>query len=163
MILDLDAHCGGGTASLIADDARIWQTDVAVNLFDFYGTPDAPGAAERVNFRVTGAAEDYLGNVEKALEETAEAVKRTTTTSSRFDLCIYNAGMDPHEDCSTGGLSGITREILARRERLVFDWCREHAAATAFVLAGGYISWTLDEEALVDLHRLTLEAAAGTS
>ncbi|MBN1632303.1 MAG: hypothetical protein JW990_21305, partial [Thermoleophilia bacterium] len=29
LILDLDAHCGGGTASLIAEDPRIWQVDVA--------------------------------------------------------------------------------------------------------------------------------------
>jgi hypothetical protein len=30
----------------------------------------------------------------------------------------------------------------------------------AFVLAGGYLGRRLDEEGLVDLHRLTLSAAA---
>jgi len=28
LILDLDAHCGGGTRSMIQDDPRIWQVDV---------------------------------------------------------------------------------------------------------------------------------------
>jgi acetoin utilization deacetylase AcuC-like enzyme len=56
LILDFDAHCGGGTASLIAEDEHVWQVDVAVNSFDYY--PDAlrdrrgatvvqPGAPQR--------------------------------------------------------------------------------------------------------------------
>ena len=36
LILDLDAHCGGGTASLIAEEPRIWQVDVSVCDFDRY-------------------------------------------------------------------------------------------------------------------------------
>ncbi len=160
LILDLDAHCGGGTASLIANEPRIWQTDVAVNMFDFYGTTSVRGEAERVNFRVTGDGHDYLGDVERALEETACARRTAGEAHDRFDLCLYNAGMDPHQDCSTGGLSGITSQILAGRERRVFEWCREYAVATAFVLAGGYISRTMDETVLVDLHRVTLEEAA---
>ena len=36
LILDLDAHCGGGTHELIHGDERIWQMDVSVNAFDRY-------------------------------------------------------------------------------------------------------------------------------
>jgi acetoin utilization deacetylase AcuC-like enzyme len=36
LILDFDAHCGGGTRSLIEDDPRIWQIDVSVSRFDGY-------------------------------------------------------------------------------------------------------------------------------
>lgn len=43
----------------------------------------------------------------------------------QFDLCLYNAGMDPYEHCQMGGLSDITREILATRERMVFEWCQQ--------------------------------------
>jgi len=76
-----------------------------------------------------------------------------------FDLCLYNAGMDPFEGCDTGGLTGITSETLLARERLVFDWCRDRNLPIAFVLAGGYVGSRLDEQGLVDLHRLTLSAA----
>ncbi len=161
LILDLDAHCGGGTASLIASEPRIWQMDVAVDIFDYYGSssPGHPGAGSdkgdrriRLHFVTDGA--EYLREVERGLEEVGRRVPR-------FDLCLYNAGMDPFEGCSTGGLRGITRDILAARERLVFDWCGGQVAAVAFVLAGGYVGWGLDEEGLVDLHRLTLSAAAG--
>ncbi|MEO7647216.1 MAG: hypothetical protein ABIV11_03105 [Gemmatimonadaceae bacterium] len=147
LILDLDAHCGGGTASLIRDEPRIWQMDVAVSSYDSYDSN------QRAWLKVVTSGHEYLGEIERGLKEVAHRWPR-------FKLCIYNAGMDPFEGCSTGGLVGITREMLVARERLVFDWCREQELAVAFVLAGGYLGQHLDEEGLVGLHRLTLSAAA---
>jgi acetoin utilization deacetylase AcuC-like enzyme len=153
LILDLDAHCGGGTAALIGGESRIWQLDVAVCTFDLYAVHDGSGPGRKMWLRVADDAGRYLAGVKEDLEELGG-------TAPRFGLCLYNAGMDPCEGCSTGGLGGITRDVLDARERLVFEWCREHAAATAFVLAGGYIGRDLDAEGLVALHRLTLSAAA---
>jgi acetoin utilization deacetylase AcuC-like enzyme len=146
LILDLDAHCGGGTASLIAEEPRIWQVDVSVCDFDRYPS------GERARLRIVRGSDEYLGAVERALED----VRRV---GPRFGLCLYNAGMDPFEGCDIGGLAGITSRILAARERLVFDWCREQALPIAFVLAGGYLGHRLDQDDLVALHRLTLSAA----
>jgi hypothetical protein len=36
LIIDLDAHCGGGTAELLADDPAVAQVDLAVDAFDWY-------------------------------------------------------------------------------------------------------------------------------
>ena len=146
LILDLDAHCGGGTASLIAEEPRIWQVDVSVCDVDRYAS------GERARLRIVRDSDEYLGAVERALED----VRRV---GPRFGLCLYNAGMDPFEGCDIGGLAGITSGILAARERLVFDWCREQALPIAFVLAGGYLGHRLDQDDLVALHRLTLSAA----
>jgi acetoin utilization deacetylase AcuC-like enzyme len=146
LILDLDAHCGGGTASLIAEEPRIWQLDVSVCGLDSYAS------RERATRRIVRDAADYLDEIERSLHE----VQRR---GGHFDLCLYNAGMDPYEGCDTGGLAGITSEILFAREQLVFDWCRERKLAIAFVLAGGYKGDRLTEKGLVDLHRLTLSAA----
>ena len=147
LILDLDAHCGGGTESLIAEESRISQLDVAVNSYDRY----SPTAQARLEVVTRG--KDYLPVIRHTL---AEEDRR----GDAFDLCLYNAGMDPFEACPTGGLSGITREVLAERERIVFDWCRGRRMPVAFVLAGGYIGEDLDVDGLVALHRLTLSAAA---
>jgi len=147
LVLDLDAHCGGGTASLIADEPRIWQIDVSVSAFDGY----RPSARARLD--LVDEASEYLPTVHRALS-------KLDSEGIEFDLCIYNAGMDPHENCSTGGLSGITREVLAAREKEVFAWCKRRSLPLAFVLAGGYVSLTLDEAGLVELHRLTLAEAA---
>jgi acetoin utilization deacetylase AcuC-like enzyme len=93
---------------------------------------------------------DYLDSCIAALE----------SASGRFDLAIYNAGMDPHEDCPLGGRKGVTSGVLEERERLVFDFCRTNSWPVAFVLAGGYVGPNLSLQQLIDLHRLTIEAAA---
>ena len=148
LILDLDAHCGGGTASLIAGEDRIRQVDVSVSAFDEY-----PGS-EQCRLSIVGDSADYLPEVRRMLEGVARP---------GLDLCLYNAGMDPCEDCSIGGLAGITGDILAERERMVFEWCASHGLPVAFVLAGGYIGPRLGEPRLVALHRLTLAAAGAAA
>jgi acetoin utilization deacetylase AcuC-like enzyme len=77
----------------------------------------------------------------------------------QFDLCLYNAGMDPCE-LSDQGMPGLKQSMLARRERMVFDWCASRAVPVAFVLAGGYLSPRLDRGGLVSLHCETITAAA---
>jgi acetoin utilization deacetylase AcuC-like enzyme len=147
LILDLDAHCGGGTASLIADEPRIVQADVSVDRYDCYTS------TSNAYLSLVTSAADYLPAVSAAL-------RRAVRAAGQFDLCIYNAGMDPVEGCSTGGLSGVTVEMLAQREQVVFDWAHANRVPIAFVLAGGYIGGGLTKEALVQLHRLTIETAA---
>jgi acetoin utilization deacetylase AcuC-like enzyme len=146
LILDLDAHCGGGTASLIADEPRIRQLDVSVTAYDRY--PSSP----RIHLDVVTDAAEYLPTIRLRLQQLDDL-------KSHFDLCLYNVGMDPDEGCDTGDRAGITQTILAEREQIVFDWCRARSLPIAFVLAGGYIGPRLDEEELVELHRLTLSEA----
>ena len=147
LILDLDAHFGGGTQSLISHEPRIWQVDVSVNDLDQYPL------SERAWPSIVKNCTDYLPTIHRRLQELEQY-------APRFDLCLYNAGMDPYEHCPMGGLSGITQETLDKRERMVFEWCRARRLPIAFALAGGYIGRRLDERGLVDLHRLTLSAAA---
>lgn len=77
----------------------------------------------------------------------------------RFDICLYNAGMDPFGGCSIGGMQGVTQNVLRDREVAVFSWCRMRGVPIVFVLAGGYLGLGLERAGLVALHRLTLEAA----
>jgi acetoin utilization deacetylase AcuC-like enzyme len=145
LIVDFDAHCGGGTAGLIDGLDGIEQIDVSVNSFDSYESrPDAK--------LVLSSATTYLDDVEAALD----AVPSPTS----IDLVIYNAGMDPHE--RAGGVRGIDAEILAAREQRLFEWASALRLPVAWVLAGGYTgAITMDE--LVELHRLTITAAASNS
>ena len=145
LIIDLDAHCGGGTAELLADDPRIAQLDLAVDAFDLY--PEHG----RFTLDTILDASAYLPTLRRRLDALDPAA---------FDLVLYNAGMDPFEGCHIGGRRGMTREILAEREDTVFAWCRDIGLPVAFVLAGGYAGGGFTQDDLVDLHRLTLEAAA---
>lgn len=152
LIVDFDAHCGGGTASLVEDNPRIWQCDVATNNFDVYADTD------RCKLVIADDPEHYLSDCAHALSRIGRLA-----ADRKFDLVIYNAGMDPSEDCGVGGLKGLTSAHLAERERLVFEWCRLRGIPVAFTLAGGYLGPNLEVEGLVDLHRLTIEAAAQLS
>ncbi|MEP6905981.1 MAG: hypothetical protein ABI875_07830, partial [Gemmatimonadales bacterium] len=147
LILDLDAHCGGGTHSLIKADPRIWQVDVSVNAFDRYDS------SERSTLSLVDSANDYLPTIDREL-------KRLLRAAPKFDLCLYNAGVDPHERCAIGGLGGIDMGMLAKREMIVFEWGLRQRVPIAFVLAGGYVGPDLTQEELVLLHRLTIEAAS---
>jgi acetoin utilization deacetylase AcuC-like enzyme len=146
LILDLDAHCGGGTASLIEDEPAVWQLDVAVRDFDSYTGSD------RVSLDIVRDASEYLPTIRRRLDE-------LDRQGVPFGLCLYYAGMDPHEGCPTGGTAGITEEVLAAREQLAFEWCRSRRLPVTFALAGGYVGPRLDKQRLVSLHRLTISAA----
>jgi len=143
-ILDLDAHCGGGTFELIGSDARVRLADVSTNSYDSWKSFEL-----RHHLKIVRDSNNYLGEVEKALKHL-----------SGVQLLIYNAGMDPFEGCSTGGQPGITSEILQRREKLVADWCRENNVPVLFVLAGGYEGPNLDLEGVARLHLLTINEFA---
>lgn len=144
LIIDLDAHCGGGTHSLLSMRPQVHQLDVAVDDFDFY-QPEGSNTLDMIR-----EADRYLPTIERRLDELA---------NESFDLCLYNAGMDAYQYSSVGGLAGIDEQVLARREGMVFAWCRKRKLPVAFVLAGGYLSPRLDQAGLVALHRLTLAAA----
>ncbi len=146
LILDLDAHCGGGTYSLVRDIPGVVQADISVCKTDFY----QPGSGSSSTLEIIALAADYLPTLAARLDALA---------GEPFDLLIYNAGMDPHEDSAIGGLKGITTAVIAERERLVFDWAQRNHVGVAFTLAGGYTGGRLDQAGLVQLHRLTIGAA----
>lgn len=149
LILDVDAHAGGGTVCCLAGVENVWQIDVSTCWFDSYERDD------RFRCEVVGRAENYLPCLEFHLGE-------LDRQGLEFGLCLYNAGMDPYEGCQTGGLTGVTRELLIRRDQTVFQWCRDRNLPVAFVVAGGYVGPRLDRSELVDLHRGTVQAAASS-
>ena len=150
LIIDLDAHCGGGTHLLIAGDEdhqgdeRIRQLDVGVNVLDAYWMNGGN------TLDIVRDAAKYLPTIES----------RLAALKGPFDLCIYNAGMDPDERCAVGGFPGITASILRQREAMVFEWARSHSVPIAFALAGGYAGGSLPRSELVGLHRITIETGA---
>ncbi|MBU6330272.1 MAG: hypothetical protein KGR18_10025 [Acidobacteria bacterium] len=144
-ILDVDAHNGGGTHSILGSNPAVRIADVSVSPYDRWSsTADRHHRAQVID------AEDYLGEVAVALEHLRGV-----------DLLLHNAGMDPHEGCDVGGLPGITDTVLAERERMVADWIRSTGTPAAFALAGGYRGPELTLDDIVDLHMLTVDAFAG--
>lgn len=123
LIIDFDAHYGDGTADLISPYRQIDQIDVSTN-------------------RIPSDS-NYLDTCRRAIESVED---------EDYDLVLYNAGMDPHEDCRIGGLKGVTSRVLAQRDELVFDWCQDRRSPVAFTLAGGYAGSDFTPEELAACH-----------
>lgn len=136
LILDFDAHFGGGTYSLVGE--QITHVDVSVSFFDHYRI--------RKNSKVSFCKESKIGDyLPSILEALAFADKKT------YDLVIYNAGMDPIN-------SGVPYEDLVEREALVAAWIRDRNYPAVFTLAGGYATGGITNQQIVDLHMLTVSA-----
>lgn len=146
LVLDLDAHCGGGTVACLDEVPGFEQVDVSTSSFDSYQPTSAASL-------VISSPVDYLDDIGRALD----GVERPES----IDLVLYNAGVDPHEDA--GGSRGITSVTIEQRERLVFDWAAAAGVPVAFTLAGGYRSGRLDLDGVAALHLLTFRAATGPS
>ena len=142
LILDLDAHVGDGTLDIVRSWPEVSVSDISVSAWHTEG-----GDPARISLDTIRSADEYLPTLRRRLHGLHGA----------FDLCLYNAGMDPHEDCDIGGLAGITTDVLRERERIVFEWAASATVPVAFVLAGGYSGGSLSRDALVDLHRLTID------
>lgn len=140
VVLDVDAHCGGGTHSLIGHEERIRHLDLSVSSFDSYA---AAGDNRLVLLtRDAGRAgfdRRYLDELDGFLDQIPDDT----------GLVVYNAGMDPHPTVSSAALT--------RRENRVAEWCSANSVPVAFVLAGGY-THVMAEGQLVDLHMKTVRA-----
>jgi acetoin utilization deacetylase AcuC-like enzyme len=136
LVVDLDVHQGNGTAVAADGDPAIFT--LSVHQEDNYPPK------ERSDLDV--GLPDLTGD-EAYLEALAGALREVTT---RFlpELVIYLAGADPYTEDRLGGLT-LTLSGLAARDRLVFDFAREHGAKVTAVLAGGY---AIREEDVVSIH-----------
>ena len=135
VVLDVDAHCGGGTHSLIGQSENILHLDLSVNAFDSY----EPINKNKLIILNSPSDEEYLSNLSDLLQKIPSDTR----------LLLYNAGMDPYPT--------VSQELLKRREDLVSEWCKEVGIPVVFVLAGGYLG-AFSKSELVDAHLWTIEA-----
>ena len=140
VVLDADAHCGGGTHSLIGNEERIRHLDLSVSSFDDY-TPSGDNRLVLLTTEVSRAGFDrrYLDELDSLLGQ----------IPSDVGLVIYNAGMDPYPS--------VSETALIQRENRVAEWCSTNNVPVAFVLAGGY-THAMTEDELADLHMQTIRA-----
>lgn len=147
VILDCDVHQGNGTAVIAANDSTIFT-------FSIHGARNFPFHKEESDLDI--GLEDDTGD-EVYLAALEEGV-REALARAHADLAIYLAGADPFVGDRLGRLA-LSKEGLARRDRLVLDMCREAGLAVVVTMAGGY---GRDVKDTVDIHYRTVwEAVKG--
>jgi acetoin utilization deacetylase AcuC-like enzyme len=145
MVVDCDVHDGNGTAAIFAGDPSAFT--LSIHQLNNYPSIKPPSNID-VNL------EDGIGDAEYL--DRLDAACRKGLSESRPQLLMYVAGADPYREDQLGGLS-LSIDGLKSRDRLVFDLAREHGAAVAVTLAGGY---AVKLEDTVSIHSNTAMAAA---
>ena len=144
LILDCDVHQGDGSAAIFAGDSSVFTFSIhGARNYPYHkvpgdldiGLPDAAGD------------EDYLTALGAGLWR--------ALAQANPDLVVYLAGADPYLDDRLGRLA-LTKEGLARRDRLVIEACRHADLPLAIVMAGGYARQINDT---VDIHLNTIRLA----
>lgn len=150
MILDFDAHCGGGTFAHIeqmekmgiASSGDIIQIDFSTSPFDIY-TPKHPHHLQIGRVRPRGDS-DYQAGIIEMLQVAEERYEDGM-------IVLYNAGVDPVNVTTYTNPVGV----IGDREAAVSQWIADKPAV--FTLAGGYKWGGLTMENIADLHALNIE------
>ena len=153
IVLDFDAHCGGGTMDFLKTFNGVLQTkdmilskstplihhiDLSTNYFDEY---EIEVHETWANLHVLDREEDYLDEVQKSLALAEPYITGKT-------VFIYNAGIDPI------GSQGIDEEVIAQREKIVSEFIGNHKAV--FALAGGYSGMSTTRDDVANMHLKTI-------
>ncbi len=144
IIIDCDVHQGNGTAAMLAGDPTIFT-------FSIHGAKNFPFHKERsdLDIELDDGTDDatYLAALEHGLSQGLAQVQA--------ELAIYLAGADPFGGDRLGRLA-LSKNGLAERDRLVFDYCQAAGLPVAITMAGGYAPHIED---IVDIHFQTIRAA----
>jgi len=142
LIVDCDVHQGDGTADIVRNDSTIFT-------FSIHGKNNFPYHKETSDLDIElddGTADGtYLDALKKGLA--------ASTRKFNADLVIYLAGADPYKKDRFGRLA-LTKEGLAKRDRLVLTHLRKCDIPVAVTMAGGYAPEIQD---IVDIHFQTIE------
>jgi acetoin utilization deacetylase AcuC-like enzyme len=125
LVIDCDLHQGDGTASIFADDDRVFT-------FSIHNEQAFPAVKQQSDLDIplrAGTGTDlYLKSLAAGL---------SWIPDERFDVIIYQAGIDIHENDQLGGLR-VSAEGIATRDRLVRDFARDRALPVVITPGGGY-------------------------
>lgn len=144
VVLDCDVHQGNGTAAIFA-------TDPTVFTFSIHGAKNFPFHKEQSDLDI--ALDDHTGD--DAYLDALQHGVQTALARAQADLAIYIAGADPFIGDKLGRLN-LSKDGLARRDRLVLHMCRSAGIPVVLTMAGGYARHVSDT---VDIHTRTIQIA----
>lgn len=144
-VIDCDLHHGNGTASIFAEDEDV--ATFSIHQANIYPVVKPPSTVDVPLAPGTGD-DEYLQLLTDRMPP--------LVADHAPELVVYIAGADPYREDQLGSLA-LSREGLARRDRLVVDTCREAGCPMMVALAGGYARRLQDT---VEIHLQSLRAVA---
>lgn len=137
LIIDLDVHQGNGTAEILQNEPRVFT-------FSMHGEKNFPFRKEVSDLDIgldVGVGDDeYLSLLAATLPRLYE--------QHQPQFIFYLAGVDVLSTDKLGKLS-MTRAGCKERDKLVFQFCKDHQLAVQVSMGGGYSPQIRD---IVDAH-----------
>ena len=137
LIIDLDVHQGNGTAEILQDEPEIFT-------FSMHGEKNFPFRKEvsdlDIGLDVGVEDKEYLSILASTLPQLYE--------QHRPQFIFYLAGVDVLSSDKLGKLA-LTKEGCKERDRLVFQFCKDHQLPVQVSMGGGYSPEIRD---IVDAH-----------
>lgn len=144
LVVDLDVHQGNGTASIMANEERVFT-------FSMHGANNYPLHKEKSNLDIAlpDAIDDksYLNILKEKLPELIEAQEP--------DFIFFQSGVDVLGSDKLGRL-GLSLQGCRERDRFVFETCRRNRIPVAVSMGGGYSARLAD---IVEAHANTFRLA----
>ena len=137
VVLDLDAHCGGGTTRHIKGTG-VLQIDLSTVDYDSYEQSETDDGS----VLLMAGADDYFDMLASSLD---------ALTAAKPDIVLYNAGVDVYPL--------LTERQVHDREVVVAEHLRGLGCKTILVMAGGYGDYTT----IADMHVATIAAFVNES
>jgi acetoin utilization deacetylase AcuC-like enzyme len=150
LVVDLDVHQGNGSASLLADEEKVFT-------FSMHGKDNYPLRKERSDLDLalpSGTGDEaYLSHLREVLPQ--------LINQHQPDLILYQSGVDVLESDALGKLS-LSRYGCKTRDRIVFEHCAQHQIPVAVCMGGGYSRRLRDTvEAHANTFRVAKEVLGG--
>jgi len=156
-VIDLDFHFGDGTVDLLGKDKR-------VGIFDIYGLQHKPSnlvkiKRDRSRFFKVKNKDQYFKVLNREILKFLD--------DFQLELVFIVSGVDVCVDDRYGGVIGMTKDQVCKRDELVFDILRKKKIPAVFTLGGGYVNYNSKDlgeikkkrQKLVDLHLSTINSA----
>lgn len=136
LIIDLDVHQGNGTAEIFYDEPRVFT-------FSMHGEKNFPFRKERSDLDIgldDGTGDDEFLNI---LGDTLPELLK-----HQPDFVFYLAGVDVLASDALGKLA-LSKVACRERDRMVFQFCKDHGLPVQVSMGGGYSPTIKD---IVDAH-----------
>jgi len=144
LIFDLDVHQGDGTASILANDDRVFTCSI-------HCEKNFPFRKFNSDLDIgldVGLQDDaYISVVLDTLSQLVDELKP--------DLVLYDAGVDVWQEDVLGRLD-ISWQGIKRRDTQVIEYCLKRNIPVATVIGGGYDK---DHQRLAERHAIVVESA----
>lgn len=135
LVIDVDAHKGDGTASIVAGDQSI--STLSLHMANAWPLDIRPGSVKSdIDLPMVDSLH-YLESLEKGLENMR---KMLVSSKTKIDLAVIVLGADPFEmdELPSTESFSLTLDELLQRDKMIFNFLDREKIPQSYLMGGGY-------------------------